>query len=270
MSRADATGGAESLLRLDHVSHAYGDVRVLADLDVTVRPGEFVALVGPSGCGKTTLLNLCSGWLQPTSGAIHRQARLRMVFQQDGLFPWLTVGENIRLGLRHIPDAGERTRRAVSLLALIGLGAFEGHYPHQLSGGMRQRVELARALGGDTDLLLMDEPFSSLDYLTRLRMRAELARLLEEQPRTVVLVTHDIEEAAQLADRVLVLSERPAHVRREVRLDAPRPRDLTDPAVVAAVHVVLTELGFERDGDATRNNGARDASPFEPSPTGVR
>jgi NitT/TauT family transport system ATP-binding protein len=235
------------LLRLDRVSHAYGDVQVLADLDVIVRPGEFVALVGPSGCGKTTLLNLCSGWLQPTAGAIHRRARLRMVFQQDGLFPWLTVGENIRLGLRHVPDEAERANRAAALLALIGLGAFEGHYPHQLSGGMRQRVELARALGGETDLLLMDEPFSSLDYLTRLRMRGELARLLHEQPRTVVLVTHDIEEAAQLADRVLVLSERPARVRREVQLDTPRPRDLTHRSVVAAVHTVLTELGFERD-----------------------
>jgi NitT/TauT family transport system ATP-binding protein len=235
-----------------------------------VRPGEFVALVGPSGCGKTTLLNLCSGWLEPSGGAIHRRARLRMVFQQDGLFPWLTVGENVRLGLRHLTDAGERTRRGAALLALIGLGAFEGHYPHQLSGGMRQRVELARALGGDTDLLLMDEPFSSLDYLTRLRMRAELARLLEEQPRTVVLVTHDIEEAAQLADRVLVLSERPARVRREVRLEAPRPRDLTHPAVVAAVHVVLTELGFERDADPSRARERRDAAAFDPSPTGAR
>ena len=112
---------------------------------------------------------------------------------------------------------------------------------------MRQRVELARALAGETDLLLMDEPFSSLDYLTRLRLRGELARLLREQPRTVVLVTHDIEEAAQLADRVLVLSERPARVRDEVRLDAPRPRDLTHPAVVQAVHRILTELGLEQD-----------------------
>jgi NitT/TauT family transport system ATP-binding protein len=127
----------------------------------------------------------------------------------------------------------------------VGLSSFAAHYPHQLSGGMRQRVELVRALAGDTDVLLMDEPFSSLDYLTRLRMRAELARLLREQPRTVVLVTHDIEEAAQLADRVLVLSDRPARVRDEVRLAVPRPRQSTDPAVVAAVHRILTELGLE-------------------------
>jgi len=247
MMRARA---AAPLLRLERVSHAFGNVTVLTDLDVEVWPGEFVALVGPSGCGKTTLLNLCSGWIEPVQGVIHRPARLRMVFQQDGLFPWLTVGENIRLGLQHIPDEAERTRRGAALLALIGLGTFESHYPHQLSGGMRQRVELARALGGETDLLLMDEPFSSLDYLTRLKMRGELARLLHEQPRTVLLVTHDIEEAAQLADRVLVLSERPARVRQQIALDVPRPRDLTHPEVVGAVHRILTELGFERDLDS--------------------
>ena len=196
---------AAPLLRLDRVSIAFGAVKVLEDLTVDVRAGEFVALVGPSGCGKTTLLNVCSGWLAPSSGAVHRPARLRMVFQQDGLFPWLTVEENITLGLRHIADAGERARRSEALLGLIGLNGFAHVYPHQVSGGMRQRVELARAIGGETPLLLMDEPFSSLDYLTRLKMRQELARILIEQPRTVILVTHDIEEAAQLADRVLVL-----------------------------------------------------------------
>ena len=173
-----------------------------------------------------------------------------MVFQQDGLFPWLTVGENVRLGLRHLADEASRSRQAESLLELIGLTAFRAHYPHQLSGGMRQRVELARALGGGTDLLLMDEPFSSVDYLTRLKLRAELARLLREQPRTVVLVTHDIEEAAQLADRVLVLSERPARIRNQVRLRVPRPRAATHPDVVAAVHNILTDLGLEDDAES--------------------
>jgi len=240
---------SEILLRLARVGHSFGAVEVIAALDLEVRRGEFVALVGPSGCGKTTLLNLCSGWQRPTGGVVQRPDRLRMVFQQDGLFPWLTVGENVRLGLRHVPEDTEKDRRARALLDLVGLGAFEAHYPHQLSGGMRQRVELVRALGGETDLLLMDEPFSSLDYLTRLRMRAELARLLREAPRTVVLVTHDIEEAAQLADRVLVLTERPARIRDEVRLTLPRPREATHPEVVRAVHHILAELGLESEAE---------------------
>jgi NitT/TauT family transport system ATP-binding protein len=234
---------ATPVLHLDNVAHAFGVVQVLHSLDLAVQPGEFVAIVGPSGCGKTTILNLCSGWLTPSRGLVRRIGRSRTVFQHDGLFPWLTVGENVVLGLRHLPEP-ERVMRVAHWLGLVDLLPFERHYPHQLSGGMRQRVELVRALAGETDLLLMDEPFSSLDYLTRLRLRGELARLLREQPRTVVLVTHDIEEAAQLADRVLVLSERPARVCDEVRIEAERPRDLTHPAVVQAVHRILTGLGL--------------------------
>jgi NitT/TauT family transport system ATP-binding protein len=249
---------SEALLRLEQVTHRFDGLEVLRDLSLDVRRGEFVALVGPSGCGKTTLLNLCSGYEQPTSGQVHRAGRVRMVFQQDGLFPWLTVGENVRMGLRHLAEETERARRAESLIDLIGLRGFESHYPHQLSGGMRQRVELARALAGETDLLLMDEPFSSLDYLTRLRLRGELARLLYEQPRTVVLVTHDIEEAAQLADRVLVLSERPGQIRDEVSLSTPRPRDTTLPEVVGAVHRILTELGLEGDRDGVGTSPGRE------------
>jgi NitT/TauT family transport system ATP-binding protein len=245
----------EPLVRFDAVSVRFGAVHVLDAVSLDVHRGEFVALVGPSGCGKTTLLNLCSGWLAPTAGRVERPDRVRMVFQQDGLFPWLTVGENVRLGLRHVADEPGRFRQASELLALVGLAAFERHYPHQLSGGMRQRAELARALGGGTDLLLMDEPFSSLDYLTRLKLRAELARLLREQPRTVVLVTHDIEEAAQLADRVLVLSDRPAQIRKEVLLATPRPREATQADVVAAVHNILTELGLEGATEAAATDG---------------
>jgi NitT/TauT family transport system ATP-binding protein len=239
------------VLRFDGVAHAFGDVQVLQSMDLGVQSGEFVAIVGPSGCGKTTILNLCSGWLTPSHGAVRRSGRSRTVFQHDGLFPWLTVGENVRLGLRHLPDA-ERATRVGHWLGLVDLVSFERHYPHQLSGGMRQRVELVRALAGETDLLLMDEPFSSLDYLTRLRLRRELARLLQEQPRTVVLVTHDIEEAAQLADRVVVLSERPARVCDQVHIEAPRPRDLTNAAVVQAVHRILTGLGLEQDRPVAR------------------
>jgi NitT/TauT family transport system ATP-binding protein len=235
-------------LGLDCVSLSFGEVEVLRELSLFVAEGEFVAVVGPSGCGKTTLLNLFSGFVKPTAGVVSGDdARMRMVYQHDGLFPWRTVGENILMGLRHLPSAAERDRQLKEMLRLIGLDGFKDHYPHQLSGGMRQRVELARALAGDTDVLLLDEPFSALDYLTRLRLRRELARMLRERPRTVILVTHDTEEAAQLADRVVVLSERPARIRRELRLDLERPRDPTHPVVVEAVHRILTELGLEHD-----------------------
>ena len=229
-------------LSLTGVSLRFGAVEVLREISLTIARGEFIAIIGPSGCGKSTLLNVLSGDEAPTSGSVERHGNLRMVYQQDGLFPWQTVGENIALGLRFLADRKERRRQVRELLELIRLEGFEDHYPHQLSGGMRQRVELARALAGESDVLLMDEPFSSLDYLTRLRMRGELARILEERPRTTVLVTHDIEEAAQLADRVIVLTERPARIRREIRIEAARPRELTDAAVVDAARRILAEV----------------------------
>src|SRR5436190_3566635 len=235
-------------LRLEAVSHAFGAVPVLRDLSLEVRRGEFVAIVGPSGCGKTTLLNLLGGVYSPTAGRVIRTGQTRTIYQQGGLFPWLTAAQNITLGLRHLKSEADRRRELDDLLRLIGLSGFADHYPHQLSGGMRQRVELARALAGESDVLLMDEPFSALDYITRLRMRHELARLLHERPRTVVLVTHDIEEAAQLADRVIVLSGRPGRIRSERRLSLKRPRELTHPDVVDAIHGVLVELGLERRG----------------------
>jgi len=212
------------------------------DAGFTAPAKGVTALFGPSGCGKTTLLNLLSGFDRPTSGTVERQGESRMVHQEDGLFPWQTVSENIALGLRLVKSEAEREKQVRELLGLIRLEGFENSYPHQLSGGMRQRVELARALAGSSDILLLNEPFSALDYLTRLRMRQELARILQERPRTVVLVTHDIEEAAQLADRVLVLGERPAQIRYELSLATPRPRDPTDPEVVQAIHQVLTKL----------------------------
>ena len=234
-------------LRVANVSLSFGTVEVFQNLSVEIEHGEFVAVVGPSGCGKTTLLNLFSQFIKPSSGKVVCAARARMVYQHDSLFPWQTVSENIALGLRHLNDNGERTRQLGDMLRLINLEGFENHYPHQLSGGMRQRVELARALIGDSDILLLDEPFSSLDYLTRIRMRNELARMLDKLPRTVVLVTHDIEEAAQLADRIIVLSDRPARICSELRVDLARPRELTHPAVVTTVHKILAELGLEEE-----------------------
>ena len=229
-------------LALQDVSLSFGPVEVLREISLTISQGEFVAIIGPSGCGKSTLLNVLSGDEKPSSGRVERHGQVRMVYQHDGLFPWQTVTENIALGLRFLTDERERQQQIRELIELIRLEGFENHYPHQLSGGMRQRVELARALAGESDMLLMDEPFSALDYLTRLRMRGDLARLIAERPRTVVLVTHDIEEAAQLADRIVVLTERPASIRRELMIDAPRPRDLTDAAVVDATRQILAEL----------------------------
>lgn len=242
---------SDSIISLQGVCRSFGAVEVLRDITFEIERGEFVAVVGPSGCGKTTLLGLLSGFDRPTSGHIHRSGQARTVHQQDGLFPWMTVEQNIYLGLRHLPDLRKRREHLEALISLINLQGFEHHYPHQLSGGMRQRVELARALASEADTLLMDEPFTALDYLTRLRMRQELARMLIEQPRTVVLVTHDIEEAAQLADRVFVLSERPAQIRRELRVAVPRPRDVTHPEVVQTMHCILTELGLEYNGVST-------------------
>jgi NitT/TauT family transport system ATP-binding protein len=236
---------SHSHLKLQNVSHSYGTVPVLKNLNLVVNPGEVVVLVGPSGCGKTTILNLLSGHIEPISGSIHREGIIRTVYQHDGLFPWLTVSENIRIGLRSMMNAAQQENELRELVELIRLEGFESHYPHQLSGGMRQRVELARVLAGDSDILLMDEPFSSLDYQTRLRMRRELIRILEKRPRTVVFVTHDIEEAAQLAERVLVLSNRPATISRELNIDAIRPRNLTDSAVIEAMKQILKELGLQ-------------------------
>lgn len=232
------------VFRLRGVGRHFGAHKVLDGLDLEVARSEFVAIVGASGSGKTTLLNLLSGFDAPDEGRIERRGRARTVYQSDGLFPWLTVGGNIELGLRDLP-LGERPQVLRELLGWIGLAEFVDHYPHQLSGGMRQRVEIARALSGDAEVLLLDEPFSALDYLTRLRMRAELSRMLAERPRTVVLVTHDIEEAAQLADRVVLLAGQPARVQDEIRPDAPRPRRATDAAVVAATRRILIELGVE-------------------------
>lgn len=235
----------DKALGTENVSVVFDSIHVFRDLTLEISRGEFVAVVGPSGCGKTTLLNLFSGFLKPSAGRVISSGRVRMVYQTDSLFPWQTVGQNIALGLRNVGDENERAKQLANMLRLIKLDDFASHYPHQLSGGMRQRVELARALAGDSDVLLLDEPFSSLDYLARLRMRRELARMLKELPRTVVLVTHDIEEAAQLADRIIVLSDRPARICRELRPELERPREPTHPAVVDAVHCVLMELGLE-------------------------
>jgi ABC-type nitrate/sulfonate/bicarbonate transport system ATPase subunit len=215
-----------------------GDVaiEVLRDLDIDVMPGEFVSIVGASGCGKTTFLRLVDGLIEPTRGTIsiggepvdHPGKNIAFVFQQDGLFPWRTIVNNAALG----PELQGRPMRqareiADGFLRLVGLAGFDRHYPHELSGGMRQRVNIARALAAGADVLLMDEPFAALDAQTREIMQAELLRIWQETGKTVLLVTHQIDEAVFLSDRVLVFTVRPGRLKQELRIDLPRPRDLS-------------------------------------------
>jgi NitT/TauT family transport system ATP-binding protein len=232
-------------IELNNASYSYDDLAVLKNLSLNIGPNQFVVLVGPTGCGKSTLLNIISSYLRPQEGSLKINGAIRTVFQKDGLFPWLTVGENIAMGLQSIQMASQREKELDELLSMIQMEQFRDHYPHQLSGGMRQKVELARALAGDSNVLLMDEPFSSLDYQTRLRLRKELVLLLAKRCRTVIFVTHDIEEAAQLADRLLVLSDRPARILDEFCIDIPKPRNITDPRVTEVVRKILKRMGLQ-------------------------
>lgn len=212
-----------------------GGLQALAGVSFSVSRQEFVCFVGPSGCGKTTLLHLLAGLVAPTSGEVvfedkrlaQPRRRIGFVFQQANLMPWRTVLSNIvlPLELQHVP-AGEAEALAKNLINLVGLKGFETSYPRDLSGGMAQRVAIARALIHEPNLLLLDEPFGSLDALTRERMGTELMRIWSARTVTVVMVTHSISEAVLLADRVIVLSARPAHVCLDLPIPLPRPRSL--------------------------------------------
>ena len=203
---------------------------VLQDINLTVNKEEFVALVGPSGCGKSTLLNIASGLLEPTSGTVKfteveagYEPRMSIVFQETGLFPWRNVHDNIAFGLETAGmPATEREARIKHYIELVGLKGFEKSFPHQLSGGMRQRVGIARALAIEPDLLLMDEPFSALDAQTRTIMQEELVTLWEKTRLTTLYVTHNIQEAVMLADRVVLLSRRPGKVNKILTIAIPR------------------------------------------------
>jgi NitT/TauT family transport system ATP-binding protein len=208
----------------------------LRDVSLQVQAGEFISLVGASGCGKTTLLRIVDGLRPPTRGEVwvdgHPVDRpgpdRGFVFQQDGLFPWRTVLDNVIFGLEvQGKSKGDARKRADTLIRLVGLNGFEQHFPHELSGGMRQRANLARALTIDPDVLLMDEPFASLDAQTREIMQSELLRIWRSNRKTVLFVTHQIDEAVYLADRVVVMTSRPGQVKAVVDVDIPRPRDLS-------------------------------------------
>ena len=224
---------------------------VLDDISLEVADGEFVCLLGPSGCGKSTLLSTMAGFLSPTSGEIKIDAevvhgpdpRRIFVFQERGVFPWLTVEGNIDFGLFHLP-AAERRQRVAHYVKMVGLEGFEKAYPPALSGGMKQRLEVARALAVNPDMLFLDEPFGALDSITRLVMRGELLRIWEAERKTIIFVTHDIDEAVQLADRVVVLSARPANIQRIVDIDIPHPRDISSARYLELRDGIFQQIGL--------------------------
>jgi len=228
-----------------------GRLEVIDGLNFDVADGEFVAIVGPSGCGKTTLMNIIAGFLAPDDGGVHVDGALRsgpspkgiMITQQGSVFPWLTVRQNLLFGL---PDGlPEREALAAEYADLVGLKGFEDNYPHELSGGMLKRAEIARALVVKPEILYMDEPFSALDALMSLRMQNELLRILAREKHTVLLITHDVEEAIHLADRVLVLSPRPARIKAEFKVPFAHPRKVSSPEAQALRVAILRELGVE-------------------------
>jgi NitT/TauT family transport system ATP-binding protein len=219
------------------VSHSFssrnGSVEALGEVTFTAKPHEFVCIVGPSGCGKTTLLKIIAGLLRPTGGRVvfqedhqSRHPRSGLVFQEHGVFPWLNVLDNVAFGLEMRGVARtERRVRAHAFVERVGLAAFESHYPHELSVGMQQRVGIARAFVSDVPVLLMDEPFGSLDAQTKRGLQEELLRIWSQDRKLVVFVTHDIEEALLLGDRVLVMTGRPGRIRKELTIHLKRPRD---------------------------------------------
>jgi NitT/TauT family transport system ATP-binding protein len=243
---------AVSALCLSYLGPRDGEpIHVLQQIDFKVKAGEFVCIVGPSGCGKTTLLNIIGGFLAPTKGEVLVESepvngpdpRRIFIFQEGGVFPWLNVRDNIAFGL----DRRRRQERETSIehyVEMVGLSGFERSYPRELSGGMRQRVEIARALAANPEIIYMDEPFGALDYITRFKMRADLIRIWQEERKTILFVTHDIEEAVQLADRVLVMTRRPATVRADVAVELDRPRDLNDPAYLQARDRIFDTMGM--------------------------
>jgi len=222
-------------LAVSHLGKRFGELEALRGIDLTIERGEFISVVGPSGCGKTTFLRIIAGLEPATSGEVLLDGRAvrepagdrGFVFQNDSLLPWRTVFNNTLIGREVGSGVGPSERRqAMELLKLVGLEGFENYYPRQLSGGMRQRVNLARALAIDPEILLMDEPFAALDAQTREIMQAELLRIWERGQKTVLFVTHQIDEAVFLSDRVLVFARRPGRLQEEVKIALPRPRTL--------------------------------------------
>jgi len=239
---------ARPMVALNDVTMAFGDFVAVEGVNIDVADGEFLAVVGPTGCGKSTILNAIAGLLEPRKGEVHIDGRrvsgvqrnVGYLFQQDALLPWKTALENIELGLQFRGMSSEERRaRSLEWLAKVGLKHFGDRYPHQLSGGQRKRVQMAQALIIDPSVILMDEPFSALDIHTRHLMQNELLRLWHERPRAVVLITHDLEEAIALGDRVIVLAAGPrSRVIDSFPIELDRPRDVAE----IKLHPKFTEL----------------------------
>ena len=229
-----------------NVRKAFGPVEVLHGVSVDIADGEFVVLVGPSGCGKSTLLSLIAGLDTATGGTVEVRGRVAFMFQEAALLPWRTAGQNVELALKLRGVARrERRERARELLDLVRLTDFVDTRPHELSGGMRQRVSLARALAQEADVLLMDEPFGALDAITRDVLHDEVERVVAEQHLTVVFVTHNVREAARLGDRIVLLSSRPGRVVAEFGVPVERPRRIESPDVAAIAAEVMVQLREE-------------------------
>jgi len=241
---------ARLTVRISEVTKVFGSgdasVTALEDISLSVAAGELVCLLGASGCGKSTLLNLVAGLDRPTRGLVERAGDPSFMFQEAALFPWLSVERNVELPLRlrKVPRADRRARVA-ELLDLVQLTSFARRQPHELSGGMRQRVALARAIAAEPEVLLMDEPCSALDAMTRDILHDELERIWQATGRTVLFVTHNVREAARLGDRIVLLTSRPGRVAEEFVVDIPRPRRIEDPDVAALAAHITTRLRAE-------------------------
>ena len=250
MNAMDETHAAVPKVAIRAIRKGFKSLQVIDGIDLAVAPGEFVAIVGPSGCGKSTLMKLLAGFEHPDSGAVEidgvpvtRPTPNAIVISQHGsVFPWLTVRENLMFGLSGKDAAKAAT--ADHYAEMVGLKGFEKAYPHELSGGMLKRVEIARALAVKPDILFMDEPFSALDALTALKMRIELLRVLREERHTIILITHDVEEAIYLADRVVVLSPRPTRVASVFPITQAHPRKVSTPELQQVKDAILGQLGL--------------------------
>jgi ABC-type nitrate/sulfonate/bicarbonate transport system ATPase subunit len=250
-----ATSAAGPKIVVDDIKKGFdteeGFLQVVGGISFEVQDGQTVAIVGPSGCGKSTLMKIIAGFARPDSGAVRVNGKDRagpsskgiVISQQGSVFPWLTVQENLMFGLNQGSDR-EKATQADHYTDLVGLKGFEQSYPHELSGGMLKRVEIARALVVKPEILYMDEPFSALDALMNLRVRTELLRILEKERHTLVLITHDVEEAIHLADRIYVLSARPTTIQATFEVPFPHPRKLTSPEAQSLKDSILRELGL--------------------------